>query len=59
MNPKKPASDPSTTTVQLAAKCDRKREVDLPEYKHFVRKRSARGGHVTNELVAKLLGNSG
>lgn len=32
-------------------------EADLPEYIHFIRKRSKAGGNVTSALVAKLLGN--
>jgi hypothetical protein len=30
---------------------------DLPEYTHFLPRRSKAGGHVTSELVAKLLGD--
>lgn len=32
---------------------------ELPEYAHFIPKRSRNGGNVTNELVAKLLDDAG
>lgn len=32
---------------------------ELPEYTHFIRKRSKSGGNVTSELVAKLLEDAG
>jgi len=32
---------------------------ELPEYTHFIRKRSRGGGNVTSELVAKLLEDAG
>ena len=31
---------------------------DLPEYTHFLARRSKSGGHVTSELVARLLGDA-
>ena len=32
---------------------------ELPEYTHFVRRRSKAGGHVNDRLVARLLKGSG
>ena len=33
--------------------------VELPDYSHFLPKRSKTGGHVTNDMVAKLLKRAG
>ena len=51
--------DPINVTVLGPGKVLIERSLDLPEYTHFVRKRSKDGGKVTNELVAKLLYNVG
>jgi hypothetical protein len=32
---------------------------EMPQYTHFVRRRSKAGGNVTGELVARLLGKTG
>ena len=42
-----------------ATKGGERRRAGLPDYAHCVRKRSRRGGHVTDRLVAKLLRRAG
>jgi hypothetical protein len=51
--------DPIQVTVVAPGKVLIERGPELPEYTHFVRKRSKDGGNVTNALVAKLLEESG
>jgi hypothetical protein len=51
--------DPIQVTVVAPGKVLIERGAELPEYTHFVRKRSKDGGNVTSELVAKLLEESG
>ena len=51
--------DPISVTVVALGKVLVERGPELPEYGHFVRKRSKDGGKVTNELVAKLLEDTG
>ncbi|MFZ3322239.1 MAG: hypothetical protein WA190_07685 [Usitatibacter sp.] len=51
--------DPINVTVLAPGKVLIERGPELPEYMHFVRKRSKEGGKVTNELVAKLLEDAG
>jgi len=51
--------DPITITVLAPGKVLIERGPELPEYTHFVGKRSKEGGKVTNELVAKLLEDAG
>jgi len=51
--------DPIQVTVVAPGKVLIERGPELPEYTHFVRKRSRDGGNVTSALVAKLLEESG
>jgi hypothetical protein len=51
--------DPITVTVVGPGKVLVERGPELPEYTHFVRKRSKGGGKVTDELVARLLEEAG
>ena len=53
------AGDPITITVIGPGKVLIERGPELPDYTHFLRKRSKTGGNVTNELVAKLLEEAG
>ena len=51
--------DPINVTVLAPGKVLIERGPELPEYAHFVRKRSKEGGKVTDELVARLLEDAG
>ena len=51
--------DPITVTVVAPGKVLIERSAELPDYTHFVRRRSKSGGKVTNALVAKLLEDAG
>lgn len=51
--------DSITITVVAPGKVLIERGAELPEYTHFIPKRSRSGGNVTNELVAKLLEEAG
>ncbi len=51
--------DPINVTVVAPGKVLIERGAELPEYTHFVRKRSKEGGKVTDDLVAKLLEEAG
>jgi hypothetical protein len=51
--------DQIKVTVLAPGKVLVERGQDLPEYSHFVAKRSRSGGKVTNELVARLLEDAG
>lgn len=51
--------DPIRVTVVAPGKVLIERGPELPEYTHFVRKRSKDGGNVSSELVAKLREDSG
>jgi virulence-associated protein VagC len=51
--------DPIRVTVLAPGKVLIERGHEVPEYTHFIRKRSRNGGNVTNELVAKLLEDAG
>jgi hypothetical protein len=51
--------DPITVTVLAPGKVLVERGAELPEYGHFIGKRSRSGGNVTSDLVAKLLEESG
>lgn len=53
------AGDPITVTVVGPGKVLIERGPELPEYTHFVRKRSKDGGKVTTALVTKLLEDAG
>jgi len=53
------SGDPITVTVLAPGKVLIELGPELPEYTHFVRKRSKEGGKVTNELIAKLLEDAG
>jgi hypothetical protein len=49
------SGDPINVKVVAPGKVLIELGADLPEYTHLVRKRSRKGGNVTDELVAKLL----
>ena len=51
--------DRVTVTVLAPGKVLVERGAELPEYAHFIPKRSKAGGNVTAELVAKLLEDAG
>lgn len=51
--------DPIRVTVVAPGKVLIELGPELPEYRHFVRKRSKSGGNVTDSLVAKLLEDAG
>ncbi|MDQ3027313.1 MAG: hypothetical protein M3R58_12520 [Pseudomonadota bacterium] len=51
--------DQIMVTVVAPGKVLIERGPELPEYTHFIRKRSKSGGNVTGELVAKLLDEAG
>ena len=51
--------DPINVTVLAPGKVLIERGPELPEYTHFVRKRSKDGGKVTDELVARLMEDAG
>lgn len=51
--------DRITVTVVAPGKVLIERGSELPEYTHFIPKRSRSGGNVTSELVAKLLEDAG
>ena len=51
--------DPIKVTVVAPGKVLIERSDELPDYSQFFRKRTKRGGTVTNELVARLLGEAG
>ena len=53
------AGDPITVTVIAPGKVLIERGPDLPEYAHFIGKRSKAGGNVDSKLVAKLLEDAG
>lgn len=53
------SGDPIRVTVVAPGKVLVELGPELPDYSHFVPKRSKRGGNVTNELVAKLLEEAG
>ena len=53
------AGDRITVTVLAPGKVLIERGAELPEYAHFLPKRSKAGGNVTSELVAKLLEDAG
>lgn len=53
------AGDAIQVTVIAPGKVLIEREAELPDYAHFFRRRTRRGGTVTDELVAKLLGDAG
>lgn len=51
--------DPIRITVLAPGKVLVELGSELPDYAHFVRRRSKAGGNVSNELVARLLEESG
>lgn len=51
--------DPIQVTILSPGRVLIERGADLPDYSHFVRKRSKAGGKVTSELVARLLEDAG
>ncbi|HEX3059999.1 MAG TPA: hypothetical protein VHP62_11600 [Usitatibacter sp.] len=51
--------DRITVTVIGPGKVLIERGAELPEYSHFLPKRSKSGGNVTSEIVAKLLEDAG
>ena len=51
--------DPIRVTVLAPGKVLIELGSELPEYTHFVRRRSRAGGNVTSKLVAKLLEDAG
>ncbi len=51
--------DRITVTVIGPGKVLIERGAELPEYAHFIPRRSKAGGNVTSELVAKLLEDAG
>ena len=51
--------DRITVTVIGPGKVLIERGAELPEYTHFIPRRSKAGGNVTSELVAKLLEDAG
>jgi len=51
--------DAIQVTVVAPGKVLIERGPDLPDYSHFIRKRSKTGGKVTSELVKKLLEEAG
>ena len=51
--------DPIRVTVVGPGKVLIELGPELPEYRHFIARRSRRGGNVTSEMVAKLLEDSG
>ncbi len=51
--------DPINVTIIGPGKVLVERGVELPDYSHFFRRRTRRGGTVTAELVAKLLREAG
>lgn len=53
------AGDSIRVTVIEPGKVLIERGAELPEYAHFIPKRSKDGGKVTSELVAKLLDDAG
>jgi len=50
MDQKKPSSNERSAPAPLPVD-----GAELPDYSHFLPKRSRTGGNVTNEMVAKLL----
>ena len=53
------AGDRITVTVLGPGKVLIERGAELPEYRHFVARRSKSGGNVSDALVAKLLEDAG
>lgn len=53
------AGDAINVTVLGPGKVLIERGAELPDYRFFFPKRSKHGGNVTNELVAKILEDSG
>ena len=51
--------DPISVTVVGPGKVLIERGAEIPDYSHFFRKRTRRGGTVTGELVARLLNEAG
>jgi hypothetical protein len=51
--------DPISITIVGPGKVLIERGAELPDYSHFFRKRTRRGGSVTSELVARLLDDAG
>ena len=51
--------DRITVTVLAPGRVLIERGTELPEYAHFIPKRSRDGGKVTSDLVAKLLEDAG
>ena len=51
--------DRVTVTIVAPGKVLVERGAELPEYGHFIAKRSKAGGNVTGDLVAKLLEDAG
>ena len=51
--------DPITVTVIAPGKVLIERGAELPDYSHFIPKRSKNGGNVTPELVKRLLEEAG
>ena len=51
--------DSIRVTVVAPGKVLIERGAELPEYTHFIGRRSKEGGKVTDELVAKLLDEAG